>query len=279
MEQVLPVDSVQEFFEHFDVLELDFTFYSPLRDPEGRPTRTYHTLKSYCENLKAGDRILLKVPQMFFAKRLWQKDVFSANPYYLDTDGFTKQFYEPALELADQWITGLLFEQEYHRKQDRPSPKEVASELDRFFLSIPEDRRYHVELRTEAFLCPELFEVFHRHGIGQVLSHWTWLPSLKRQFNLSGRRFFSKSGDVVIRLMTPKGMKYEEAYAKAHPFDRLVDGMLQESMIRDTADLAIEAIGHGVRASIIINNRAGGNAPLIAQKVVHALMRAIPRPS
>ena len=76
--------------------------------------------------------------------------------------------------------------------------------------------------------------------------------------------------------MTPRGMRYEEAYAKAHPFDKLVDGMLQESMVRDTVDLAKEAIAQGVRANIIINNRAGGNAPLIAQKVVNSFIRAIP---
>ena len=102
------------------------------------------------------------------------------------------------------------------------------------------------------------------------------LICLKRQFNLVGRKFISKSGDTIIRLMTPRGMRYEEAYAKAHPFDKLVDGMLQESMVRDTVDLAKEAIAQGVRANIIINNRAGGNAPLIAQKVVNSFIRAIP---
>ncbi|MFZ2089598.1 MAG: hypothetical protein WAU47_13585, partial [Desulfobaccales bacterium] len=29
-EEVLPVDSVAEYFEHFPVLEIDFTFYRPL---------------------------------------------------------------------------------------------------------------------------------------------------------------------------------------------------------------------------------------------------------
>ena len=276
VEQVLPVDSIEEYFEHFGVLELDFTFYRPLRDEQNRPTQNYHALRSYAEHLKQGDRVILKVPQVFFAKKVWQKDMFGKNPHYLDARGFVSQFYEPAVELMEPWLAGLLFEQEYHRKEERPAPRDVAEELDHFFDAIPDDHRYHVELRTESFLSPEIFEVFHRHGIGQVLSHWTWLPSLKRQFNLVGRKFVSKSGDAIIRLMTPRGMRYEEAYAKAHPFDKLVDGVLQESMVRDTVDLAKEAIGQGVRANIIINNRAGGNAPLIAQKVVNSFIRAIP---
>jgi len=127
-------------------------------------------------------------------------------------------------------------------------------------------------------LCPELFHVLEDHGIGHVLSHWTWLPSLRRQFNLWGKRFFGASGDVIIRLMTPRGMRYEDAYAKAHPFDKLIDGMLQGAMVRDTVELAREAIDQGIRPNIITNNRAGGNAPLIAQKVANSLIRALPAP-
>jgi len=276
IEEVLPIESVHEYFDHFDVLELDFTFYSPLKDRQGRPTKSFHVLKNYCRYLREGDRLILKVPQMFFAKKMWQKQVFEANPNYLNQEAFIKQFYEPALDAAGQWICGFLFEQEYHRKQARPRPAEIARELDEFFSSLPRETRYHVELRTEAFLCPDLFEVFERHGIGQVLSHWTWLPSLRRQFNLAGNRFFSRSGDVIIRLMTPRGMRYEDAYAKAHPFDKLVDGMMQDSMVTHTVELIRHAIEQGVRANVVINNRAGGNAPLIAQKVVSAFVKAFP---
>jgi len=122
---------------------------------------------------------------------------------------------------------------------------------------------------------PSIHHPFH-HGVGHVLSHWTWLPSLKRQFNLSGKRFFGASGDVIIRLMTPRGIRYEDAYAKAHPFDKLIDGMLQGSMVRDTVEIAREAIDQGIRPNIIINNRAGGNAPLIAQKIATTFVRALP---
>ncbi|MBW1729306.1 MAG: DUF72 domain-containing protein [Deltaproteobacteria bacterium] len=279
VEEILPVESVEEYFQHFSVLELDFTFYRPLKDQEGNPTQNYHTLRAYSQYLKKEDHLVLKVPQAFFAKKVWQQEVFGPNPTYLDARAFKNQFYEPALELVDPWLCGLLFEQEYHRKQDRPSAREVAQELDRFFEAIPKDPRYHVELRTESFLSPPLFEVLEKHGVGQVLSHWSWLPPLRRQFHLSGQRFLAASGDVIIRLMTPRGMRYEEAYAKAHPFDKLIHGMLQESMVQETARLAKEAIDRGFRANILINNRSGGNAPIIAQKVAAAFVRALPPPS
>ena len=46
-EEVLPVDSVAEYFEHFPVLEIDFTFNRPLKDQNGKPTQNFQTLKAY----------------------------------------------------------------------------------------------------------------------------------------------------------------------------------------------------------------------------------------
>jgi hypothetical protein len=47
IEEVLPVDSVDEYFEHFSVLEIDSTFYRPLLDHTGQPTQNYQVLKTY----------------------------------------------------------------------------------------------------------------------------------------------------------------------------------------------------------------------------------------
>ena len=60
-------------------------------------------------------------------------------------------------------------------------------------------------------------------------------------------------------------MRYEDAYVRAHPFDRLVEGMLQPEMVLETVEIIKGAIEKGVLANLIINNRAGGNAPMIAR--------------
>ena len=78
--------------------------------------------------------------------------------------------------------------------------------------------------------------------------------------------------------MTPLGMKYEEAYAKAFPFDKLVDGMMSPQMIEQTAEIMLSAVLEGVRANVIINNRAGGNAPQLAQKVAKQFSELISTP-
>ena len=56
-------------------------------------------------------------------------------------------------------------------------------------------------------------------------------------------------------------MSYEESYAKAFPFDKMVSGMLDPEMIEDTVKIVNEAIKGKVQVNLIINNRIGGNAP------------------
>ncbi len=265
VEEVLPVESVEEYFQHFRVLELDFTFYRPLMDKDGTPTQNFHVLRNYRRHLKKDDKLILKVPQVIFARKLRRGKAYIENELYLNPDVFIRQFYEPARELLDTYLGGLIFEQEYQRKQDRLPAEELAAELGTFFNQIPKDTRYHVELRTESFLSKPVFSVFEMHGIGQVLSNWTWLPPLSRQFALSGSRFFNADRECIIRLMTPLGMRYADAYARAHPFNALKDGMLNNQMEKETVKLIQEGADQGTKINVIINNRYGGNAPLVAQ--------------
>ena len=65
--------------------------------------------------------------------------------------------------------------------------------------------------------------------------------------------------------MTPRGARYEEAYAQAHPFDAMVETMLNPIMVEEAAGLMWEAVDNNIRINIIVNNRAGGNAPLIGR--------------
>jgi uncharacterized protein YecE (DUF72 family) len=274
-EQVLPVESVEEYFLHFELLEVDFTFYAPLLDAEGRPTRTFHALRSYREHLEPGARLLLKAPQIVFARRLRRGKGFVENPDYLDAELFAKRFYEPARDLMGERLGGFLFEQEYQRMQERVSPEAFAEDLDGFFEACPADPGYHVEIRTDAYLDRPLFELLQRRGIGQVLSHWTWLPPLREQLRKAGGRFFNRGKQCVVRLMTPRGVRYEEAYRRAFPFDRLVENMLSPGMIEDAVGITARALREDVRVNMVVNNRAGGNAPLIARRFARSFLRRI----
>jgi hypothetical protein len=145
VEEVLPIDSVEEYFGHFGVLEIDFTFYRPLVDQDGHPTQNYQVLRTYAGHLKDGDLIILKVPQMITAQKIHRGDQFIPNPAYLNPKLFTSQFYAPATTLLGPNLIGFVFEQEYQRKEDRASVKDLAQALDKFFSQIPNDTRYHVD--------------------------------------------------------------------------------------------------------------------------------------
>ncbi len=266
-EETLPIESVAEYFQHFGVLEIDFTFYRPLVDRRFKPSSNYKILENYHKYLTSDNRLILKVPQEIFARKFWRNGKQLENPNYLNPGMFSDQFYGPANSILGDNLAAFIFEQEYQRKVDRILPEEYTEDLDKFLGSLPEDSRYHIETRTEFYHTRPYFAVLAKYGVGQVLSHWTWLPSLLKQFAKAGNRFYNQR-DCIIRLMTPIGMRYQDAYAKAHPFDKLVDGMLQPEMVTETAELMKVATEKGVRANVIVNNRAGGNAPLIARKIV-----------
>ena len=266
-EDVLPVESVEEYFQHFSFLEVDFTFYRLLLDGDSQPTTNYHVLSTYKKYLTEDDKIILKIPQVIFAKKLWRSGKFIENPDYHNTGVFIDQFYKPALDILGNSIKGFIFEQEYHVKKERLSPSENAEALDLFFDNIPQDDRYHIELRTAFYLSKQYFKVLEKYGIGQVLSHWTWLPPLSKQINYSKGEFFNFGNQCIIRLMTPRNMRYEECYKKAYPFDKKIEGMISTQMINDTVEITRFAIDQDIHMNITINNRAGGNAPIIAQEI------------
>jgi uncharacterized protein YecE (DUF72 family) len=267
-ERVLPVESVREYFEHFRVLELDSTFYRFLTDGSGNPTDTFRVLQAYSRHLEGADRLLLKVPQPVFAMHLHRGKAFVPNEDYLDPDLFISRFYGPATDLLGESLEGFIFQQEYQRAGGRPATADFAEGLRKFFDAIPRDSRYHVELRTEAYLSKPVFHVFDRFGVGQVLSHWTWLPSLKNQYEKAGGRLFNAERRCVIRLLTPRNVRYEEAYARAYPFDTSRDGMMSRGMVEDTVHIMRDVLEHNATVTVIVNNRSGGNAPLVAAAVV-----------
>jgi hypothetical protein len=275
-EEVLPVESVEEYFQHFPILELDFTFYQMLLDENLQPSRSYPVLKRYRDHLGKGDQLILKSPQRIFARKLWVGGKFEENPDYLNAEGFIRRFYEPAVNLLGDFIKGFIFEQEYQPKKDRIKPQEYAEGVDGFLRKIPKDQRYHVETRTGAFLATPYFEVLKEHGVGQVLSHWTWLPPLSEQFRKGQQTFLNSGHQAVLRLITPLKMRYDASYIKAHPFDHIVDGMMSPQMITESVEIMGAAIDSGVGINVIINNRAGGNAPMIANRLREAFGKKFP---
>ncbi|NBB87450.1 MAG: DUF72 domain-containing protein [Bacteroidetes bacterium] len=280
-ERRVPVASVQDYFAHFSTLEIDFTFYRPLLDAAGEPTPAYFTLDQYAEHAPANARFLLKAPQPYTARQVRRtvegQAQFVENPTYLDATAYTEQFHEPALHILGDRLVGVIFQQEYQRVADSPSSDENINTLSTFFDRIPADeRQVHLELRSEHLLTEAYFNFLAEAGLGHVFSHWTWLPMIRTQWFRCGERFTAANAEAVTRLLTPRDMKYAEAYARAHPFDEPVPALFDtpeaRAMVLDATALALQAHAQQATLHLIANNRAWGNAPELARTIAHRIL-------
>lgn len=279
-EQTLPIESVRDYFRCFRVLEIDYTYYRPLRDEEGEPTSNYWVLSQYAEHAPPEAAFYLKVPRTYFSRTLRRgrgKDVeYVDNPEFLNAERYLAEFHDPALEILGDRLAGMLFEQEYQRKGDSPSPEENVAELDGFFSQLPSGVQPHIELRSEHLLERPYFDWLEDRGIGFVFSHWTWLPPIRKQWRMCGERFTAADGNVVARLLTPLNVKYADAYELAHPFDEEVaeiSGSRQaHRMVMDTTALLYQAEKQSALLNVIVNNRAWGNAPVLAQEIAKRIL-------
>ncbi len=272
----LPIASARDYFEHFGVLEIDFTFYRPLLEEDGTPSSNHATLRQYLNHAPPDAVFLLKAPQMYIARTLRRGAGYVDNPDFLDAEDYIRRFHEPAVALLGDRLGGILFQQAYQRVADSPRPEENVEALDEFFRQIPTGVQSHLELRSEHLLTPAYFDWLAARGLGFIFSYWTWLPPIREQWQRSGGRFTAADGNVVTRLLTPHDMKYAEAYAKAHPFDRPVPALSEtpqaRDMVLDAAALALQAREQGAQLHLIAANRAWGNAPELARTVARRVL-------
>lgn len=288
-ERQVPVESVGEYFEHFRALELDFTFYRVLVEPDGKAGTNWFALKNYADNAPGHARFYLKAPQQVFARILRDGSGYRDNPDYLNADMFVKGFAEPARSLLGNRLCGVICEQEYQRKAESPTVQEHVAALTGFFKEVGTkmgqdpgaDLGCHLEIRSPHLLEPAYFDWLATAGIGHVFSHWTWLPPIREQWSLAGHRLTSARKEVVARLLTPLRVPYAKAYAAAHPFDKPVPEIVEskggQDMVLDTVALSIQALKHDSAPIVLLNNRAWGSAPDLARKVAGRLVEEMER--
>lgn len=279
-ERTLPVASVRDYFNHFGTLEIDFTFHRPLLDDEEEPTNNFFVLSTYADHAPSDASFFLKAPQPYFARTLRRSRggevKYVDNPTFLDAEAYVRQFHKPALDILGDRLSGVLFEQEYQRVAESPEPEENVAALDAFFSALPTDVQAHLELRSEHLLTDVYFDWLADRGLGHVFSHWTWLPFIRTQWKMCGQRFTAGDGSVVARLLTPRNMRYADAYASAYPFDKptpeLAETEQARDMVLDATALVFQAEQKNALLNLFVNNRAWGNAPDLARTITQRVL-------
>ena len=279
-ERLLPIASVEDYFLHFGVLEIDFTYYRPLIEATGKPSTNLFTLEHYAEAAPHNARFVLKAPQQFVARRVRQRvdgrTVYVDNPDFLDARAFTSRFVEPAMRKLGVKLAGIIVEQPYERARESPPPDQFVAELDRFFADVPEGPAYHLEVRSAHLLGPAYVEWLLNRELGFCFSHWQWLPPLIDQWRLVGEQFTSASSSAILRLIQPRDMTFNESFMLAYPFEAPAPGLSAtpdaRRMIDEATALMYKAIEAGVTLDVIGNNRAWGNTPDLCRTLAHRFL-------
>ncbi len=248
-------------YPYFSTVGIDHTFYGPAND---------ETLSRYASQLPNGFECCSKVweritiPKYGKNKR-YGKLAGAVNEDYLNADLFNDAVLPP-YERSFQGHTGpfifqfqTLYPQRAQGDRSESSARlraEFSEKLNAFLSQLPADFRYAVEVRNRDFLTPEYFRMLASHNVAHLFNHWTHMPSVGEQLEIEG----SITADhIVARILTPLGVAYKQAVADFFPYTKLTKPM--ETMRRDVADLAVQAINLKKKAYAIVNNRAEGNAP------------------
>ncbi len=190
------------------------------------------------------------------------------NPRFLDADAFRDLVLGPAQEGLGKKLGPFIFEFQRWGIE----PELLLDKLDRFFAQMPTNAQYATEVRNPALLGPRYRDILRAHGIAHVYNHWTAMPPLSDQHQLLEGQF--TAAHVVMRLLTPLGLKYESAVERYKPYDRIVQP--QPKMRTDTVALVQQAAAAGKSTYVLVNNRSEGCSPLTVQALMQALTQ---RPS
>jgi uncharacterized protein YecE (DUF72 family) len=237
----------------------DSTFYRP---PTANQLR--HYLTQIPEDFQMCFKVWEEITIPTYAKQpRYGARAGQPNPRFLDAKLFQDLVLTPYQEAKFEPHTGVfLFEFQRH---GMPA-EEFCSRLDQFFLMLPREFRYAVEVRNPGLLSVPYSLMLSRHGVAHVYNHWSGMPQLAEQHT---RMQGFTAVFTVLRLLTPLGMSYAAAKKRAEPYTKIVEEL--PDMRRQTVGLVNHAVGEGRRVYVLVNNRAEENAPLTVQYLAEQL--------
>ena len=237
----------------------DSTFYRP---PTANQLR--HYLNQIPEDFQMCFKVWEEITIPTYARQArYGTRAGQPNPRFLDAKLFNDLVLTPYREAKFEPHTGpFLFEFQRHGM----STDEFCSRLDKFFVQLPRDFRYAVEVRNAGLLGMSYRQVLSIHGVAHVYNHWSDMPPLADQHT---RMQGFTAAFTVLRLLTPLGMSYAAAKKRAEPYTKIVEELPQ--MRREAVDMVRQAVGAARRAYVLVNNRSEGNAPFTIQALSEIL--------
>jgi uncharacterized protein YecE (DUF72 family) len=156
----------------------------------------------------------------------------------------------------------LLFQFPPMRLATTRAQDEFLHKLAAFLRSLPKGPLYAVEVRKRALVGAELGEILATSGAVPCLTVHPTMPDVETQ---SRELALDHSRPLVMRWMLRANHEYEEAKDLYAPFDRIVEP--DDASCDALARLAKAALGAGLGAWIIVNNKAEGSSPLSVERL------------
>ncbi len=245
---------------------IDRSYYAPLE---------HTTFAEYAAAVPDDFRFLVKACEQCTVARYPRHPRYGEqggkiNPLFLDAGFTTDLVVEPMIEGLGDKAGPLVF-------QFPPQPRaamggdDFAEVLHTFLTALPKGPTYAVEIRDTKLLTETYAAALRGAGAVHCFNVHPKMPDMLEQWGVVGNQ-----PELVVRWMLGHEQEYEVARSRYDPFDRIVDPDLGAR--RQITELCINAHRNTRGASIAINNKAEGSAPLsaraLATEIVGALERA-----
>lgn len=235
----------------------------------------------YIEGLMAqvpeGFKFSFKVPDEITIKNFPEVKSFGnragqANDSFLNALTFEYLFLRYLEPFRDK-VGMLIFEFSHFSKEDYSHGQDFVAELDLFFLDLPKDWQYGVEVRNQNLLHPKYFAMLKRHGVAHIYNQWTHMPPVNEQLALYG---LDVNEFAAARYLLKPHHNRHWAEEKMAPYHRIyeVDANSRESLALILKHL-ISSKGHSDKPSFLyIGNQLEGNALHTIADVLERVMGA-----
>jgi uncharacterized protein YecE (DUF72 family) len=263
-EAELARDGLAEYARHplLRTVGIDRGYYAPIPPAD---------FARYATQLPTGFRCCIKAPAAVTSAIVPGSDragLAVANPDFLSVERFNAQLGDALCARFLDHTAAVLVEMPAVPAVARPSPGEFAARVDAFLAGAPRALRYAFELRDASLFSRAYTDALARHGAAHVYNHWSGTPSIARQ---AARVDVRAQPFAVIRLLLPRGARYEDRKRALAPFDALRDP--DPAMRAEVVDLARAAMEAGREVWVIVNNKAEGSSPLTIRALAEGLAR------
>lgn len=261
-------------FPWFRTVGVDSSFYGPLSTA---------TMRRYAEQVPAQFQWVQKaweaitIPEFASLKRYGAR-AGKVNPDFLNADLFCERVLGPCVD-ADirPHIGPFVFQFQALQSATEESISSFIERLDGFLTQLPKEFQYATEVRNREILKPAYFSALNRHRATHCFNHWTAMPPLIEQMRAAADAGGLDAPFYVARILTPLGVRYEDAVRRFSPYDKLQAPIPQ--LRQDLVRLGLRAIKRNVRLFILVNNRAEGCAPVTIAETGAALDDALNQPN